>query len=205
MSDSAPTHRDRVLQTWRDEAGFTSWAAFSRATGLSRYRISAFRQARLERLPTSALLVACQGLNRSVSDYLNAIEPDAIAPIHKRVPEASAADRDSIQNEARWQRQTLDRLEPLLRQYPTAQYAAERSDLLARNVLALLHPLERLLDEWQLEYIGRVGDVIPYDPTRHQMLSDGAIAPGDLVEVRYVGYFYRNAVWLKAQVRSPKL
>ncbi|MEO1131501.1 MAG: helix-turn-helix transcriptional regulator [Cyanobacteria bacterium J06639_1] len=200
MSEPAQTPRDRILQIWRDEAGYASWAAFSRATGLSRYRVSAFRNAKLERLPTSALLVACTALNQSVEDYLNAIGVGD----REDISNANTPENDSSSNEERWQRQTLDRLEPLLRQYPTAKYAAERSDLLARNLLALLHPLEQLLDAWHLERIGCVGEVLPYDSARHQMLSDVAIAPDDPVEIRYVGYLYRNAIWLKAQVRSPK-
>ena len=119
MSESAHSHYDRVLQAWRDEAGFESWAAFGRATGLTRYRVSALRRAQLERLPASALFVACKALKRSVQDYADLLDTDGAN--HTREVAPTLANRNSILNEEQWQRQILNRLEPLLRQYPTAK------------------------------------------------------------------------------------
>lgn len=187
--------RDRTLLTWRNAAGFSSWAELGRAASLSRHRLLMLRHARLERLPVRTLLRACEALHISPLDYLKGV--GAIAePAEMLQPETSAS--NSIEQ---WQRATLERLEPLLRQYPTARYAAERRDVPAQHVLALLHSLEQLLIAWEVEPIGRIGETAAFDPSQHESLSEDAIAPGKTVTIRYIGYRYRGTIWRKAQVR----
>ncbi|MEM9511656.1 MAG: hypothetical protein AAF978_03070 [Cyanobacteria bacterium P01_E01_bin.48] len=191
--------RDRLLQTWRDRAGYTSWAAFARAAALSRYRLDLFRQARLERLTVKDLISACSALGVSPLEYLSATE--AIDPAEASETEHSPTKDISVEDISVWQRSALDCLEPLLRQYPTARYAAEHRELSARQVLPLLLPLERLLEAWNVEPLGCVGETAAFDPTQHELLSDADIATGEPIEIRYLGYRYCGAIWLKAQVR----
>lgn len=106
----------------------------------------------------------------------------------------------------REQREHLfEQLRPLLVQMPTLVAALEQgADVPAQSVLALLAPLEELVDDLGLERIGQASEVIGYDPTRHQPAGMGgeSLSPGDQVRVRYVGYLLDGDVVCKAEVTA---
>lgn len=109
-----------------------------------------------------------------------------------------------------FQRTTLQTLEPLLLQWPTAAHAARNNPQApAVKVLPLLRPLEQLLQAWQVEPIGTVGTEVPYDPQWHQLIpsmqGNGVgldIHPGDFVRVRYVGYRQGKQLLHRAKVST---
>jgi transcriptional regulator with XRE-family HTH domain len=90
--------------------------------------------------------------------------------------------------------ETLQKLESLLLQLPTAIYAAKQNPgLPARNLLPLLRPFDLLLQCWNIEVIGEVGSIINFDPQWHSLIDereDGSepVESGESVIVRYVGY-----------------
>jgi len=101
-----------------------------------------------------------------------------------------------------FQQSSLQTLESLLLQLPTAAYAAQQNPQApAVRLLPLFQPLNRLLQEWGIEAIAAVGTEIDYDPHWHQLM-DGMAEAGDRVRVRYVGYRQGDKLLYRAKV-SP--
>jgi molecular chaperone GrpE (heat shock protein)/DNA-binding Xre family transcriptional regulator len=102
------------------------------------------------------------------------------------------------------QRASLDVLEPLLVQLPTAIHAAQqRDDIPATRLIPLLRPIEQLLNHWGIEAIAPVGTILPFDPHLHQPMG-GNPQPGDPVRVRYVGYCQGETLLYRAKVSPAK-
>ena len=102
-----------------------------------------------------------------------------------------------------FQRSSLQILESLLLQWPTAAHRArEDHQLSAVKILPLVDkPLERLLQTWEVQAIASVGDQIPYNPQFHQLL-EGTAQPGEIIKVRYPGYMQHDQLLYRARV-SP--
>jgi molecular chaperone GrpE (heat shock protein)/DNA-binding Xre family transcriptional regulator len=101
----------------------------------------------------------------------------------------------------RFQRETLQTLEPWLLQWSAAAYAAQsNSQLTAIKLLPLLRPIETLLDQWGVSAIGAVGEELAYDPTVHQPMNSEDLAVGTIVRVRFSGYDYQGQVLHRAKV-----
>jgi molecular chaperone GrpE (heat shock protein)/DNA-binding Xre family transcriptional regulator len=97
-----------------------------------------------------------------------------------------AQQKDQLWQE--FQQTSLQTLESLILQLPTAAYAAQQNPQApAVKLLPLLKPLDALLETWGIRAIAPVGTELPYNPQLHQLL-DGSANPGDLVKVRYTGY-----------------
>lgn len=87
-----------------------------------------------------------------------------------------------------FQTETFEQLQTLFTSYPIARKMAEaKPDLPAKNLLALLTPLENLLESWGIEPIGTPWSQVPYDSHAHQP-DDSDIAEGEPVYIRFVGY-----------------
>lgn len=101
-----------------------------------------------------------------------------------------------------FQQSSLQALESWLLQWPTAAYRAkENPQLPAVNLLPLVRPMEKLLQQWRVEAIAPVGAELAYDPQLHQLL-EGTAQPGNLVKVRYTGYRQADKLLYRAKV-SP--
>ncbi len=106
-------------------------------------------------------------------------------------------------------REAVQQIESLILQLPSAAYAAQQNPQLpAKNILPLLRPLDQLLQQWEITPIGAVGEQIAYDPQEHQLMDQGtdqepAIAAGDRVLVRYVGYKFGDRLLYRARVSVP--
>jgi len=102
-----------------------------------------------------------------------------------------------------FQQSSLQLLESLLLQWPTAvQKAQENPQLAAVKIVPLVQkPLEKLLQAWGVEAIAPVGAEIPYDPQLHQLM-EGKAQAGEIVKVRYTGYLQGDKLLYRAKV-SP--
>ena len=101
-----------------------------------------------------------------------------------------------------FQQASVQTLESLLLQLPTAIYAAQQNPQApAIKLLPLLRPLAQLLAEWGIESIAPVGAEIPYDPQHHQLIA-GTAQTGEQVKVRYTGYRQGERLLYRAKV-SP--
>jgi len=109
--------------------------------------------------------------------------------------------REVLQQE--FQQASLQLLESLLLQWPTAaQRARENPQLAAIKIVPLVQkPLEKLFLAWGVEAIAPVGAELPYDPQLHQLM-DGTAQLGEIVKVRYTGYRQGEKLLYRAKV-SP--
>lgn len=99
-----------------------------------------------------------------------------------------------------FQSNSFAQLQPLLTNYPSAcKMAQVQPDLPARNLVALFHPLENLLETWHITPIGAAWEQVPFDAQRHQPDTDD-MALGEPVYVRFVGYCQGDRILCPAKV-----
>lgn len=98
-------------------------------------------------------------------------------------------------------RQFLAWAEPSFLQVPLVEYAlAQGNQLPAQDLLLLFRPFEAALSAWGVELIGRVGQVLPYNPTHHEA-SGLTAADGVSIIIRQPGYRLHERVIRRAQVQ----
>lgn len=101
-----------------------------------------------------------------------------------------------------FQQSSVQVLESLLLQLPTALYAAQQNPQApAVKLIPLLRPIDILLEQWGIAAIAPVGSEIHYDPQLHQLM-EGTAETGDRVRVRYTGYRQGDKLLYRAKV-SP--
>ncbi len=220
-----------TLSRWMADVQCPSWAQLQRTASLSRHRISQLRQCQLSKWPLQALQHLCLALNISLVELLieaQVIESSAIASsaldssaidasaTNSSATDANTAKPSNVEETKRSQQAspppsstqdihrqaTLKILEPLLRQLPTAAYAVRNHNLPAVQLLKVLQPLDTLLEKWDAIALGKVGQVVPFDPTWQSPLTDTEYERDTPVSIRYVGYRVGRRTWLKAQVRA---
>ncbi|MGF1539194.1 MAG: hypothetical protein ACFCU5_01880 [Pleurocapsa sp.] len=119
---------------------------------------------------------------------------------YQRLQQQIAQQRESLKEE--FQQVSIHTIESWLLQWPTAVAAVRKNPQLpAARLLTLVKPIEQLLEEWKLEQIASVGEKLAFDPQWHQLMK-GMAEPGEMVEVRYVGYKQEDKLLYKAKV-SP--
>lgn len=208
------------LQQWMQQAGFSSFKALSRAAGISEKQILQFRRGNISQMRLHTLVKLSQALQLSLTELLTPLTDGVPHPATSH-PQSSALSQELAalkqeydrlqatmdqQKQGLWQEfqhSTLQSLESLLLQFPTAAYAAEHNPHApAVKLLPLvLRPIEQLLHAWEITAIATVGSEIPYDPHQHQLM-EGTAQPGDLVKVRYTGYRQKDKLLYRAKV-SP--
>ena len=106
---------------------------------------------------------------------------------------------------SQFERETIQHLESLLLQLPSAAYAAQNNPAMpAKNILPLLRPIDALLQRWGVTAIASVGTEVNYDPQKHQLMEGSPqITEGDKVIVRYVGYEHNGKLLYRARVSIP--
>jgi len=210
------------LRVHMERVGLPSFQALSTAARVSRTQIRHLRQGQLQKMTVETLVKLSECLQISWFELVNefmaaspkiAAQHEVCAP-SVSTPESLQALRqeyDRLQGqlttqadqlEQEFQRQTIQTLESLLLQWPTAAYAAQQNPQApAVRLLPLLRPLDQLLQAWGIEAIAPVGSEVEYDPKLHQLM-DGQAAIGDRVRVRYTGYRQGLTLLYRAKV-SP--
>ncbi|BAY25533.1 hypothetical protein NIES2100_53390 [Calothrix sp. NIES-2100] len=229
MPNSNFTH---LLQKLMQQVGISSFKALSRAAGVSERQILRLRQGKLAQMRVDILLKLSQVLQIKLDELVlnfSELSPDSSfnkdkekknqhsTPInteqkllqkiseleseYERSHLALKQQREILLQE--FQQQSLQHLESLLLQWPTAaQKAEENPQLAAIKIVPLVQkPLEKLLLAWGIEAIASVGAELPYDPQWHQLM-DGNLQPGEIVKVRYIGYRQGEKLLYRAKV-SP--
>ena len=174
------------------EAQILSLAQLSRASGVPRSQLVKLRRGELERIPLGSFIALARVLQVSLGQILDTF--GAIASETKNQP---------LEDPCRqWQRSSLDIVESLILQLPTAAFAAEKNPTApAVRLLPLLKPLDQLLTSWDVERIGEVGQEIEFNPHHHHWMGNAVMpAPGSVVKVRYVGYFHGDRLLHRAKV-----
>ncbi|WGV23229.1 nucleotide exchange factor GrpE [Halotia branconii] len=207
------------LQALMQHVGISSFKALSRATSVSEHQILQLRRGKLEQMRVNVLLKLSSALQVPLSELIatfssvNLVE-EKIAPNQELLQEIAdlkieyqrsqlvlEQQRELLQQE--FQQSSLQLLESLLLQWPTAaQKAQENPQLAAVKIVPLVQkPLEKLLQTWGVEAIAPVGAELPYDPQLHQLI-EGTAQVGELVKVRYTGYLQGEKLLYRAKV-SP--
>ncbi len=202
------------LQQCMAAAGFPSLRSLSSASGISRRQISRLQVGEAHLLSVHHALQLARSLQLSLPELLQQfssvelderqpnLEPSAaiVAEYERLKAELASARSQHFQS---FQAETLNTLETLLLQWPTAAYAAQQNPTApAIRILPLLQPLEKLLQTWEIEPIGTVGQTVPYEPQIHQCTSaTPPPKPGTSVRISHVGYRQAGKLLYRAKVQ----
>ncbi|MDB9372699.1 nucleotide exchange factor GrpE, partial [Nodularia sphaerocarpa] len=218
------TNDTQKLQILMQRVNISSFKGLSRDAGVSERQILRLRQGKLEQMRVDVLLKLSQVFKISLSELLETFSalPTSHSPLssqkeiaelkteYQRLPPALREAQSQLQLEQQreilkqeFQQSSLQLLESLLLQWPTAaQKAQENPQLAAIKIVPLVQkPLERLLQDWGIQAIAPVGAEVPYDPQMHQLMA-GTAEPGETVKVRYTGYLQGDKLLYRAKV-SP--
>jgi molecular chaperone GrpE (heat shock protein) len=164
---------------------------------------------RLKAMRYDELLVSTVGLRRALKTQRRAYA-DLLEQLQSREAEVeklkqALADREPIREPSADGDHTalFRRFRSMLTQLPTIESEVnDGANLQARDVLAILSPLDEWLEESGIGLIGQVGEELTFDPALHRAVGQGArsISPGDPVSVKYVGYRLDSEILAKAQV-----
>ncbi|WP_442949304.1 nucleotide exchange factor GrpE [Nostoc sp.] len=214
-----PTSNTQLLQDLMQKLGISSFKALSRAAGVSERQLLRLRQGKLEQMRVDVLLKLSPVLQMSLNELIATFSTvellqEKAAPTQDLLEEIADLrkeyQRSQLQIEQQreillqeFQQSSLQLLESLLLQWPTAaQKAQENPQLAAVKIVPLVQkPLEKLLQAWGVEAIAPVGAELPYDPQLHQLM-EGTAQPGETVKVRYTGYLQGEKLLHRAKV-SP--
>ena len=214
-----PTPNTQLLQDLMQKLGISSFKALSRAAGVSERQLLRLRQGKLEQMRVDVLLklspVLQMPLNELIATFSNVeLLQEKAAPTQDLLEEIADLRKEYQRSQQQieqqreillqeFQESSLQLLESLLLQWPTAaQKAQENPQLAAVKIVPLVQkPLEKLLQAWGVEAIALVGAELPYNPQLHQLI-EGTAQPGETVKVRYTGYLQGEKLLYRAKV-SP--
>lgn len=183
-SDYTPALKKLMLQV-----KISNFKQLSEQAGVSEKQILHLRRGKIKQMRLEVLLALASVLSISLEELVQQFSPETIS---------------MSGNEQSWrekfEQESLEIIESWLLQWPTAVSAiAQNPDLPAQRVIKLLNPLEKLIQSWGVSRIGQVGEEVPYNPQKHQLLS-GNVQSGEIVRVRYVGYQKGNKLLYRAKV-----
>lgn len=228
---SATSDSTNELRRLMQQVGLTSYKALSDATGVSEKQIRKLRRGQISQMRVETLEKLSRVLQVSVGELMagsgewgvgsgdqgsgirdwelgsgkqgQRSERDEVGELRREYDRLQAQllqQRQELWQE--FQQSSVQVLESLLLQLPTAAYAAQQNPQApAVKLLPLLRPIATLLQQWGIEAIAPVGSEVPYDPQQHQLM-EGTADVGDRVRVRYTGYRQGDKLLYRAKV-SP--
>ncbi|MDE5102843.1 MAG: nucleotide exchange factor GrpE [Trichodesmium sp. St19_bin2] len=211
MNQSLPINYTPQLQNLMQNANISSYRELSQKAGVSELQLIRLRRGLASRMRVDILLKISQALGITLTELLTNFAPELI----KKSPETSTSVREqeynNLQKELEQQKQflrqefqqsSLEILESWLQQWPTViQKAKQNPYLAAVKILPLLRPVEKLIEQWNVESIAPVGAEVPFDPQLHQLM-EGYAQKGEMVKIRYTGYRQGDKLLFRAKV-SP--
>lgn len=118
----------------------------------------------------------------------------------RHTPQTSVTSANPEPSRQAFQDQVFAQLQTLLTNYPSARQMVQANpDLPAKNLVALLTPLDTLLQQWQYDAIGQPWQLVSFDPHLHQP-DDPTLQPGEAVYIRFVGYRQGDRILCPAKV-----
>jgi len=196
--------------------GITSFKTLSDRAAISKTAIKNLRQNQAQRLSYQDLASLSHILQISIAEIIQDFSQLIPAkPPTRSTDQSIDQSQEQFQNQlqeqqtwrSQFQQETIQQLESLLLQLPTAAYAAQNNPHLpARNLLPLLRPLHDLLKAWGIEAIAPVGTEVEYDPRYHQLIESSDqetiknIQSGDRVLIRYTGYHQGQKLLYRCRV-----
>ena len=200
------------LHRLMQRAGFSSLKELSQVSGVRELQFFRLCQGLALQTRVEILIKIAGALQISLTELLATFTPngenftsekDSASELRREYQRLQAELehlRESLVME--FEQTSVQTLESWLLQWPTAAYKARQNpQLAAKNLLPLLKPVERLVQQWGVEIIAPVGSQVSYDPHLHQLI-EGVAEPGDPVIVRYAGYRQGDRLLYRAKV-SP--
>jgi DNA-binding Xre family transcriptional regulator len=197
----------------------SSFKALSELAGVSEYQIQRLRRGEIQQMRLEFLVKLSQALQIDLSELIINFSQIALIKQQASTQQLSSKEITDLKKEyerlqkqlenqeqlllAKFQQSSLQILESLLIQFPTAaSRARENRQLSAANMIPLIEkPITRLLQEWGIEAIAQVNTELPYEPEIHQLI-EGNAQPGEKVKIRYTGYRQGDKLLYRAKV-SP--
>ncbi len=209
----------KTLLSLMQKAGVANLKTLIKVSGVSERQILRLRRGEIELMRLDTLLSLSQSLKISLNELITSFSQinldidietvnnkedlsqriNHLEKEYERSLSQLAEQKNILKQE--FQQQSLQLLESLILQFPTAAHKArENPQLEAVKILPLVEkPLEKLLQTWGIETIAAVGAEIPYSEQYHQLMESGAL-PGEIVRVRYPGYRQGNKLLYRAKV-----
>ncbi|MFN9226902.1 MAG: helix-turn-helix domain-containing protein, partial [Pseudanabaena sp.] len=200
LSNQAMDDRTEILRLLMKQVGISSFQILSERTGISRRAIDTLRKrnaatlryADLAKLAEVLQIEVTEVIAKFISDSNNPESPiseiAALREEYQRLQQKLELQKFELRSQ--FERETIQQLESLILQLPSAAYAAQQNpNMLAKNILPLLRPIDALLQKWGITAIGAVGKEVNFDSQKHQLMEGSdEIKEGDIAIVRYVGY-----------------
>jgi molecular chaperone GrpE (heat shock protein) len=209
--------RTEILRQHMKLVDIASFQALSEQTGLSRRAIDTLRKGNASTLKYTELAQLARilqlELQELIAKFINPIDSSdknastisTISTFHQEYQRLQQKLENQQQElRSQFERETIQQLESLLLQLPSAAYAAQNNpNMLAKNILPLLKPLDVLLQKWGITVIGFVGEEIAYDPQKHQLIEgNDEVEIGNPAIVRYIGYTKGEILLYRARVSA---
>lgn len=212
LSNQAMNDRTEILRLLMKQVGISSFQILSERTGISRRAIDTLRKrnaatlryADLAKLAEVLQIEVTEVIAKFISDSNNPESPiseiAALREEYQRLQQKLELQKFELRSQ--FERETIQQLESLILQLPSAAYAAQQNpNMLAKNILPLLRPIDALLQKWGITAIGAVGKEINFDSQKHQLMEGSdEIKEGDIAIVRYVGYMQGEKLLYRARV-----
>ena len=195
--DKTPT----ILHQLMHNAKIATYLQLSRQSNVPELQFYRIENGLLDKIPLGIIKKIATTLDISLAsliDYLDFENTD------KKFPQKNhnlSLDNQLLITE--YQQETILILESLLLQLPTFIHGVNHNpDLPASRLLPLLQPLEELLWRWEIHPIGKVGDIVDYNPEEHDLMEDSDLNFDNIpqVKIRYVGYRQKEKLLYRAKV-----
>ncbi|MFN5390282.1 MAG: nucleotide exchange factor GrpE [Pseudanabaena sp.] len=212
LSNQAMDDRTEILRLLMKQVGISSFQILSERTGISRRAIDTLRKrnaatlryADLAKLAEVLQIEVTEVIAKFISDSNNPESPiseiAALREEYQRLQQKLELQKFELRSQ--FERETIQQLESLILQLPSAGYAAQQNpNMLAKNILPLLRPIDALLQKWGITAIGSVGKEVNFDSQKHQLMEGSdEIKEGDIEIVMYVCYMQGEKLLYRARV-----
>ena len=200
------------LQKLMRRAGFSSIRELSRYSGVEERQFFRLCQGLVMQTRVDVLMKIAEGLGISLMELLRIFAPDdsslasegfnsAFRQEYERLQAEMEQLRESVGRE--FEQASLDILESWLLNWPkVTEKVEENPQIPAKNILPLVKPVERLVQQWGVEIIAPIASEVPYNPHLHQLV-EGTAQPGDRVTVTSAGYRKGDRLLCRAEVKVP--
>ncbi len=218
QTDNQIDFTEKLLELMQKQ-DISSFKALSKTSQVSEYQIQRLRKGEIQQMRLEFLVKLSQALQIDLSKLINSFSIKDLVNPSVSTQQSSSSEIQNFKQEyerlqkqlenqeqlliSRFQQSSLQILESLLIQFPTAaSRARENRQLPAANIIPLIEkPITRLLQEWGIEKIAEVGMELSYQPEIHQLI-EGKSQPGEKVKIRYTGYRQGDKLLYRAKV-SP--
>lgn len=201
-----------ILNQWMTAKGIKDYLQLSRESKVSELQFYRLEHGLIDHIPLKILKKIASTLDISIHTLIKELTSDSSITQTEENPEDLKAEYQRLfqENEElkqnlllEYQRDTIMILESLLLQLPTFIHAINQNpDIPAKQLLPLMQPLDDLLAMWEIETIGKVGEIVDYNPQLHELMEDAADSVTDIekVKIRYVGYRQGDDLLYRAKV-----